>query len=475
MNVKRFPSFSVLIVDDEEYVLNSLSGVLESGGITNIICTRDSREVLDLLSGREVGVVLLDLTMPYLSGQELLPLIHLDFPDLPVIIITGNSELPTAVECMKMGATDYLVKAVEDSKLIATVKRAIETQELKREICTLTKHLVSNELEHPEAFSEIVTNNDKMRAIFLYVEAIAKTRQPVLITGETGVGKELIAQVIHRLSGRKGSACLSVNAAGFDDTLFSDTLFGHRRGAFTGAVQARPGLVERASGGTLFLDEIGDLLHASQVKLLRLLEAQEYYPLGSDVARRSEARILVATNRNLDEAIESSDFRKDLFFRLNTHHIHLPALRERRDDFPLLVEHFLKASAAELGKKKPTAPRELSMLLAAYHFPGNVRELGSMVFDAVSKHKSGTLSLATFRRVIGSGATIPLDGRDEQAVSFSERLPTIKRVTELLVAEALKRSKGNQNIAARFLGITRQALGKRLRKLNENSPAIEGD
>lgn len=467
MSVELFPSFSVLIVDDEENVLNSLSGVLESGGITNIICIRDSREVLDLLDSREVGVVLLDLTMPYLSGQELLPLIHLDFPDLPVIIITGTSELPTAVECMKMGATDYLVKAIEDSKLIATVKRAIKTQELKREISTLTKHLVSNELEHPEAFSEIVTNNDKMRAIFLYVEAIAKTAQPVLITGETGVGKEMIVQVIHRLSERKGSTCLSVNVAGFDDTLFSDTLFGHRRGAFTGADQARQGLIERAAGGTLFLDEIGDLYPASQVKLLRLLEAQEYFPLGSDVAKRSEARTLVATNRNLDEAIESGDFRKDLFFRLNTHHIHLPVLRERQDDLPLLVEHFLETSAKGLGKKKPTPPRELYMLLAAYHFPGNVRELRSMVYDAVSKHKSGTLSLAAFRRVIGQGAAITINARDEQAVSFSERLPTIKQVTGLLVAEAVKRSKGNQNIAAQLLGITRQALGKRLKKFNE--------
>lgn len=475
MDMERFPSFSVLIVDDEEYVLNSLSGVLESGGITNIICTRDSREVLDLLYSREVGVVLLDLTMPHLTGQELLPLIHLDFPDLPVIIITGNTELPTAVECMKMGATDYLVKAVEDSKLIGTVKRAIETQELKREISSLTKHLVSHELEHPEAFSEIVTNNDKMRAIFLYVEAIAKTAQPVLITGETGVGKEMIAQVIHRLSEQRGSACLSVNVAGFDDTLFSDSLFGHKRGAFTGAVQARSGLIESAYGGTLFLDEIGDLPPASQVKLLRLLEAREYFPLGSDVAKRSEARILVATNRNLDEAIEAGDFRKDLFFRLNTHHIHLPELRERRDDLPLLVEHFLETAAKELGKKKPTPPRELYMLLATYHFPGNVRELSSMVFDAVSKHKSGTLSLAAFRRVIGPGTTIPINGREQQAVSFSERLPTIKQITELLVAEAVKRSKGNQSIAARLLGITRQALGKRIKKFNEKGPAIEGD
>jgi len=187
--------------------------------------------------------------------------------------------------------------------------------------------------------------------------------------------------------------------------------------------------------------------------------------LGSDVAKRSEARILVATNRNLSEAIESGDFRKDLFYRLNTHHIHLPPLRERYDDLPLLVEHFLKAPAKELGKKKPTAPRELYILLAAYHFPGNVRELKSMIYDAVSNHKSGTMSLAGFRKVIGQGATIPIEGRDEHDVSFSERLPIFKQVTELLVAEAVKRSRGNQNIAAQFLGITRQALGKRLKKL----------
>lgn len=479
MSINLFPSFPVLIVDDEEHVLKSLSGVLKSSSINNIICTKDSREVLEILSKQEIEIILLDLTMPYITGEELLPIIHMDFPDLPIIIITGNTEVSTAVECMKMGAADYLVKAVEDSKLIATVKRAIEIQELKMENITLKKHFFSNELEHPEAFSEIVTGNDRMRSILLYVEAIAKSAQSVLITGETGVGKELIARAIHSLSERKCGTFLPVNIAGFDDNMFADTLFGHRKGSFTGADQARSGLIERASGGTMFLDEIGDLSHASQVKLLRLLEAQEYFPLGSDMAKRSEARIIVATNRDLNKAVRSGDFRKDLFYRLSIHHIHLPPLKERMDDLPLLIEHFLKASAEELGKKKPTPPPELFTLLGTYHFPGNIRELKSMVFDAVIKHKSGTLSLEAFKKAMGqenirasikSQVVSSGDSRDELLVSFSEKLPTIKQVTELLIAEVMTRSKGNQTIAARLLGITPQALGKRLKKLRDCFP-----
>lgn len=473
MNLNVFPSFPVLLVDDEEPVLKSLSGVLKSGGISNIICTEDSSKVLEILSEQEIGVMLLDLTMPGLSGEELLPIIHLDYPDLPVIIITGNSEVSTAVECIKMGASDYLVKAVEKNKLIATVKRAIEIQELKRENSSLKKHLFSNKLERPEAFSEIITGNEKMRSILLYVEAISKTAKPVLITGETGVGKELIARAIHTLSKRQTDIFLPVNVAGFDDNMFSDNLFGHRKGAFTGAEQVRKGLIERAAGGTLFLDEIGDLSHASQVKLLRLIETGEYFPLGSDVAKKSEARIIVATNRDINKAVEFGDFRKDLFYRLHTHQVHLPPLGERMDDLPLLIEHFLEKASQELGKKKPNPPPELFTLLGVYNFPGNVRELETMIFDAVSRYpdgktrRSGTLSLEVFKRAIGqenirSSPKI----QDKLFISFSERLPTIKQATELLINEALKRSKGTQTIAARILGISQQALNKRLSRRN---------
>ncbi|MCK4542237.1 MAG: sigma-54-dependent Fis family transcriptional regulator [Spirochaetales bacterium] len=467
MSSNLYPTFPVLIVDDEESILISMRGVLKASGINNIICINDSREVLEIVNNREIGLILLDLTMPYISGEELLPILHRDFPEIPIIIITGNMELTTAVECMKLGAADYLVKSVEKSKLVATVKKMIEIQNLKRENRNLRKKIFSEELEHPEAFTEIITDNSKMKSLFAYMEAIAKSSQVVLITGETGVGKDLIARSIHKLSDRKDCTFLPVNIAGLDDNLFTDTLFGHRRGAFTGASQVRSGLIEKASHGTLCLDEIGDLSITSQVKLLRLLESQEYFPLGSDLARRSEARVIVATNRDLEKSMESGLFRRDLYYRLSTHHIHMPPLRERTDDLPLLIEHFIGTSARELGKKKPTPPPELFTLLGTYYFPGNIRELESMIFDAVSKHKSGVLSLETFIKTTGKKQTASVRKKDDLLVTFSGKIPTIKQVTELLIAEVMKRSKGNQTIAARHLGISPQALSNRLKKTRE--------
>ena len=206
----------------------------------------------------------------------------------------------------------------------------------------------------------------------------------------------MIAKAVHLLSNRKGEF-VPVNVAGLDENVFTDTLFGHKKGAFTGADRARIGLVEQASGGTLFLDEIGDLSADLQVKLLRLLQEGEYFPLGSDVTKRSDARVVVATNQELQTLQESGKFRKDLYYRLCAHHVHIPPLRERREDLPLLAEHFLEKSSEALGKKKPTPPKELFILLSSYHFPGNIRELKSMIWDAVSYHKIGKLSLDAFK------------------------------------------------------------------------------
>ncbi|MDZ7767137.1 MAG: sigma 54-interacting transcriptional regulator [Melioribacteraceae bacterium] len=222
------------------------------------------------------------------------------------------------------------------------------------------------------------------------MEAIAKTNLPVLITGETGTGKELIANAIHKVSGRKGEL-VPVNVAGVDDNLFSDTLFGHKKGAFTGAEIERKGLIERAEDGTLFLDEIGDLNIESQVKLLRLLQEGQFYPLGSDIAKLSNARIIVATNRSIKSLQSSNTFREDLYYRLRSHHINIPPLRERKKDIPYLIDFFLIRAAKELGKTKPRPPKELYTLLSNYHFPGNIRELEGIIYDAVSLHKSGIL------------------------------------------------------------------------------------
>ena len=467
----NYPIFPIIIIDDEEPIITSLTGVLRFGGISNTIGINDSRNALDIVRENPVVIILLDLTMPHISGVELLPMIREEFPDLPVTIITGNTEISIAVDCMKNGAFDYLVKPVESSKLIATVRRAVEIMELRLENSTLKKHLVSNELDNPDAFAEILTTSDKMKAVLLYIEAIAFTAQTVLVSGETGVGKELIARAIHRLSGRHGEL-IAVNVAGFDDNMFSDTLFGHRKGAFTGADAPRRGLIDAAAGGTLFLDEIGDLSHQSQVKLLRLLESREYLPLGSDVKKKSSARVVVATNKNLNKAVESDGFRRDLFYRLSTHHVTIPPLRERPEDLVVLLEHFARQAETEYGIENVSIPKELPALLAKYAFPGNVRELKSLVYDAVSrslmsvsKGDTSTLSLEAFRESIGEEISDVSTADDSSGLlTFHKRLPTIKEATELLVDEAMKRTQDKQTLAAQLLGISQQALSKRLKK-----------
>jgi DNA-binding NtrC family response regulator len=307
-----------------------------------------------------------------------------------------------------------------------------------------------------------------MRGIFKYIEVISRTDQPVLITGETGTGKELIARAIHKVSGKRGDF-VAVNVAGLDDTMFSDALFGHRKGAFTGAISNREGLIAKAKGGTLFLDEIGDLSEASQLKLLRVIQEKVYYPLGSDISKSTDARIIVATNQDILEMVSKGKFRKDLFYRLKAHHVHLPPLRERKDDIPILLDHFITESAKQLGKRPPKYPEELIILLMNYNFPGNIRELKMIVYDAVARCKSRILSLEIFKDLIDINNAIDKELKSEIIkfyiqMRFPDKLPTLKEMEEILMNEALRRAKGNQGIAASMLGITRQALNKRLRK-----------
>ena len=465
----KYPQNPILIVDDEEQALTSFEMTLRSANLNNFIRCSDSREVMALLEQGDMEVMLLDLRMPHIAGEELLPQVTATFPEIPVIVITGINDVETAVTCMQHDAFDYILKPVEKSRLIGSVRRAIEIRELQRENKRLRASVLEDKVANPEAFAEIVTASHKMRSMFQYIESVATSPRPVLITGETGVGKELVARAIHRLSQRNGEF-IPVNVAGLDDNIFADTLFGHSKGAFTDAREARGGLIENAAGGTLFLDEIGDLSSGSQVKLLRLLQDGGYLPLGSDVAKRSDARILVATNQDLDELQVAGKFRRDLFYRLCAHRINIPPLRDRKEDLPVLVAHFLDLAARTLEKKKPTPPDELLTLLATYHFPGNVRELESMVFDAVASHQSGKLSMQSFKAQIAparqsteSAGNEPGPGSSAQ-VSYTDPLPTLKQAEQLLIDEAMRRADNNQSIAALSLGISRQALNKRLRK-----------
>lgn len=462
------PQMPVLLVDDEPSWLHSFSVTLRSAGIAEVMTCQDSRDAMTMIEREQAGVVVLDMTMPNLSGDKLLERIVQEHPEIPVIMVTAVDDLTTAVACMKLGAFDYFVKSVETERLVSGVCRAVELRQLREERDQLRNRFLDGQLENPAAFAAIVTESQKMFAVFQYLEAVAPSNQPVLIAGETGVGKELFARAVHDLSGRAGEF-VAVNVAGLDDQTFSDTLFGHKKGAFTGADTSRPGLVERAAGGTLFLDEIGDLAPSAQVKLLRLIQESEYYPLGSDVAKKSAIRIVVATNRDLAAMTREGGFRKDLYYRLGTHRVDIPPLRERKEDLFVLLNHFLEASATELGKKTPTAPRQLPTLLATYHFPGNVRELKAMAHEAVTQHTHGVLSMDVFRnhiRAFGDDSAEPASNvsADAHGLTFPEQLPTIKDVTEQLIAEAMLRSGGNQSIAAEMLGMSRQALNKRLRQ-----------
>jgi DNA-binding NtrC family response regulator len=458
----------IYLVDDEQVSLSLYKTVLEHHGISDLSLFRDATEVLPQIQLTGCSLILLDLHMPEVSGQEILKQIKADYPEIPVIVVTADEEIDTAVECMKLGAFDYLIKPVEHSRLWSSVRHAREISELQQEVGNLSRRIKSGKLANPEAFAEIITDSESMKSVFRYIEAVAPSSKPILVTGESGTGKELIARVIHSLSRREGPF-VAVNVAGLDDTMFSDSLFGHVRGAYTGAEGQRSGLVERAAGGTLFLDEIGELAAGSQIKLLRLLQEGEYYPLGTDQLSTSSARIIAATNADLLAQQEQGGFRKDLYFRLMAHHIVVPPLRERFEDLPLLVDHFLQQGAVELKKTKPRVPKELYVLLESYGFPGNVRELQSLLFDALSTQTGNTLSPASVGSYLdnhrdsdGSSASAPKT--QQPRISYSGRFPTLREAEDYLITEALKKSGGNQSLAAQLLGVNQSTLSRRQKK-----------
>ncbi len=466
-------SAGILVVDDDAAMRQSLGRVLRTEGFGQVFLCGDPREVAARLRQHNVGIVLLDLIMPHMPGEDLLTAIMADHPELPVIVITATNEIDTAVRCVKAGAYDYLVKPVDFSRLLAVIAQAWRQHELRAENNRLQRLISEPKLRHPECFAPIVTEAPAMHALFRHAEAIAPSPEPALIVGETGVGKELVAQALHRASGRPGE-WVAVNVAGIDDNAFADTLFGHVKGAFTGADRDRPGLIERAGEGTLFLDEIGDLGPEMQTKLLRLIQEREFLPLGSDQSRRCRCRILAATNRDLRVHMRENRFREDLYYRLHGHLIRVPPLRERIGDIPLLVAHFLRDAAAALGKTLPTAPRELFVHLAAHRFPGNVRELRAMVMDAVSRHDKGILSLASFhehmdRDIPPPDPISPRIATEGPPIVFGRQLPTLTQATHALIDEALKRTDGNQGATGRLLGVSRRTVSRHVNRTSSTA------
>jgi DNA-binding NtrC family response regulator len=454
---------AILIVEDDELTAEYYATQIEEHdeGLC-IICT-DERDVFTFIRERPIGLVLLDLNLPHIGGEEILENIASESPELPVIVITANDKVDTAVRCMKRGAFDYLAKPVETNRLVTAVHNAQTLRRLRSEVEALSEGKAETELRHPEVFTQIVTQSPEMAKLFRYMEAIASSPKAVLITGESGTGKELIARAVHKLSGRPGRF-VPVNVSGLDETMFSDTLFGHLKGAYTGANNTRSGLVESAAEGTLFLDEIGDLPAGAQVKLLRLLQEGEYYPLGADRPEQARVRVVAATNAELRKKKETGEFRRDLYYRIMAHRVKLPALRERIEDLPLLVAHFIEEAAGSLGKPAPQTPPELLDLLSAYSFPGNVRELQAIIFDLVSRHDTGKLSLTHIRAYLRDQRESALEDESGKPISFSGSFPKLREVEDYLIEEALKRSRGNQTLAAELLGVSQSTLSRRLRK-----------
>ena len=463
---KKGSGLRVLLVDDDADFRHELRRMLVTNGVAEVLTANSGVAALEQLDQGGIAVLLLDMVMPGISGSELLGIVVQRYPAIPVIMITAVSDITSVVNCIKLGAFDYLTKPLDAGRLFATVTKALSFSELSSQNRQLRDYLLGVPLVRPEIFANIITVNSRMKSIFKLVETIASTQHPVLITGETGVGKELLARAVHDASGVSGSF-VPVNLAGLDELMFSDTMFGHKRGAFTGAGEVRDGLIAKASGGTLFLDEIGDLSTESQKMLLRLLQEKEYYRLGSDTLHKSNARIVAATNRDLKTMIAAGSFRHDLYHRLTIHEIEIPPLRERRDDILLLAQHFAREAAISLGKKPPLLSPELRMALSGSDFPGNVRELLNRINNAVACCQADLLTLDFFTELQSSAGPgrgmIRVSGdRSFTLQAFFETFPSLEEVEHLIVLEAMKASEGNKAIAAGLLGISRPTLNRKL-------------
>lgn len=457
---------TVLVVDDDADFLNEVRLMLVSNDVKDVMTLNTSSDLLGKLEQGGVGVLLMDWIMPEMSGADLLPTIVQQYPHIPVIIMTAVNDLQTVVGCIKQGAFEYITKPIDVDRILLAINKAFQFSELASQNRRLKDYLMGETLGRPEIFDSILTCNQRMLAIFKIIETMSGLMSPVLVTGETGVGKELIARTIHHASGLTG-AFVALNVAGLSDLMLDDTLFGHKKGAYTGADAPREGLIAKAQGGTLFLDEIGDMGSESQVKLLRLLQEREYYRLGSDALLKSDARIIAASNRNFKEMLEQGKFRRDLYHRLCGYHIRIPPLRERRDDISLLIDHFLQKAAQEFGRQVPLIDKQARCALEEYDYPGNVRELINLVNRALTSNAGMLLTLDDFQGIASEDSSPRrsvriLRDRDFKMQVDCREFPRIASVEQMLIEEALRITQGNKSMAADLLGISRPTLNKKI-------------
>ncbi|MFQ5845155.1 MAG: sigma-54-dependent transcriptional regulator [Planctomycetota bacterium] len=452
----------VLVVDDDPLVADSLAVFLRRRGYEVSVET-DSRRALRLLKGEPATDLLLtDLNMPGLDGFELLRQAKRADPSLVVVMLTGYGTIESAVKAMREGAEDYVTKPILDEEMVLTVERA-----LKRRRLTEENERLKRQLRRSFGLDNLVGSDHRMRKIYETLETVAQTRATVLITGESGTGKSMIARAIHHASPRKDKPFVEVNCGALPETLLESELFGHKRGAFTGAETDRLGKFLRADGGTIFLDEISTASQSLQVRLLRILQERCFERVGADELTEVDVRVLLATNTDLREEVERGRFRADLFHRINVVSIDIPPLRERRGDIPLLVEHFLRRYAEENGKEVRAIADDAVRRLVDYEWPGNVRELENAIERAVVLARSDRLGLDDFPpEICAASAERPSNGLDFRA--DGRTVVPLKKALEVpekdIIAATLASVNWNRQKAARLLDINRTTLFNKMRK-----------
>jgi two-component system NtrC family response regulator len=466
------PPAKILVVDDEEIILLSCERVLTEEGYE--IQTRLSgKEALELLAEELFDLAIVDLKMPGMDGIELLRAIKRDYPHISVIMITGYSTIESAVEAMKAGAVDYLPKPFTPDQVTLVVKKALDARNLMLENLYLR-----NELQAKYRFENIIGSSKKMQEIYRLIAKVAPTHSTVLITGESGTGKELIARAVHFNSLRKDRPFVPVDCAVLSENLLESELFGHVKGSFTGAIVTKPGLFEVADGGTLFLDEIGNISLTTQSKLLRVIQEREFTPVGGTKLKKVDVRILAATNKDLPEKIKEGTFREDLFYRLNIVPIHLPPLRERPEDIPLLAQHFLEKYCRELDKKLKALSPAAVELLVRHSWPGNVRELeNTMERVAVMTDEEVILPkhfpLPIQENPEGICFEVPKTSDELRETKKHLRDKAVEDIEKLFVLAALARNEWNVTRSAKDVGMLRPNFQALMRKHNIKSSERE--
>jgi two-component system response regulator PilR (NtrC family) len=449
----------ILIVDDERSMREFLGIYLRREGY-RIETAPGGTEAMAALKSRAFDVVITDLRMPDGDGLQILSEAKRLHPDTEVIVVTAFSTTETAIAAMKAGAHDYLTKPFKIDEVTLVVDRAMEKRRLARDNLALR-----DEIKGRYKLDRLLGKSQPMQRVFDLLSKVASTRTSVLLVGESGTGKELAARALHELSPRTGPF-VAVNCGAIPETLLESELFGHVKGSFTGASTDKQGLFEAANSGTLLLDEVADLPVAMQVKLLRVLQERKVKPVGGVTEREVDVRIVAATNRDLEAEVEKATFRQDLYYRLNVIQVRLPPLRERREDLPLLVDHFVRKFSAEHGRPVTSATPEVMSALMAYHFPGNVRELENMIERAVTLATSDQLALDAFPSLAGLQGVAPglntLDHLPDDGLDLERHLEDYERT---ILIKALEKTGGNRTEAARLLRVSFRSMRYRLSKL----------